>query len=96
MTYDADQEWRRIRELSDRQIEQIPFGDVIVRSTSWELPEKWSRVVRVRNVNSGMITERCFKTEGRASNFILKQCEDGHEIMTYDNSKLETYCREEV
>ena len=55
--------WVAVRNTPDKDFRQIPYRDVLVRSGSWVLPDKWLAVIRYEDPKSGRIVERTVQTE---------------------------------
>lgn len=73
-------DWEEVFNLSDDEIDNPPFIDVLEDSVIWHLPDPYCCIIRSYNRKDARLQEFAYKREGTARNKIKKLADDGYEI----------------
>lgn len=80
--------WERISRTPPHQfVDHITFRDMMVRSSSWDLPESVAGVVRIENEN-GTITEKVMNNTRSLSKLVNTLESQGAQFVAYNNETM--------
>ena len=85
-----DNDWDNVAALPSERFTSVPFREIYDRSGSWELPNKWSYVVRVEDPQAHTIVEKAFTTLGAAERMINRAENSGHHVTYYNAETMIT------
>lgn len=93
MRYNADAKWKEIYDAPAEDWEAQQFQDVMDFSEAWDLPSKYSFVVRVFDREKCKVTEKAFTTELQAYKYIRKRMHLEHlDVSFYNDEGMRSNC----
>lgn len=92
-TYNADERWQEIYETASEDICPMDYKELINFTEAWDLPDKYSFVVRVFDRKKCKLKEKSFKDASSAWKYLNKRVNnDDLDIIFYDDEGLRSNC----
>ena len=87
-SYDPDERWREIKEMPEHRFESRLARDVINWSGAWDLPEPYVCVVRVDDLDAGLVREKAFKKVELAQKYVERLEQKGVSYAVYNAEEM--------
>ena len=84
-------DWEEVKRTPPQKFTSPPVEEMMMRSSSWELPFPYEYIVRVQNRITYKVIEKAYKDRSAAKRFIERHATEDNYITFYDNETLRAF-----
>lgn len=84
-------DWESVASTPSDQFTEPPVEDILIRTSSWDLPFPYEFIIRVQDPNTFRIKEKAYKDRQAAKRYIQQESSRGNIVTYYDADRLGQY-----
>lgn len=83
--------WKEVSDTPSERFVTPLYQDILDRASCWELPDEYSFIIRVQNLDTLEVMEKAYRCRKRALKFIQQNKQDGNAVTCYTDDNLYSY-----